>query len=121
MVKKSALLALTLVISLAGSASLASASDRSVTRPAPKRTTVVTVSPQFNWQIAALVFLGGQVFDRFQLIRGLVGVGKLPAPGSENQIQSAEGPDGCDPIGVKDGGTIRTDSPPPVPANSHVP
>ena len=121
MVKKSAFLALMLAGSLAGSASLASASDRSVTRLAPKSTTVFTVSPQLNGQIAALVFLGGQVFDRFHLIRGLVGVGKLPAPGSENQTQSAEGPDGCDPIGAKDGGTIRTDSPPPVPANNHVP
>ena len=115
MVRKSAVIALMLVASLAGSASLASASVRPVTRPAPKQTTTVSVNTQLNGQMAALVFFGSQVN---RLIRNLVGVGKVPAEGSEAQIQSADNPDGCDPIGVK-GGTQRGDL--PLPANNRLP
>lgn len=118
MVNKRAFLALMLATTLAGSASATLAADRSA--PQPSRIQLATShAPQPSGAMEALFFVGDRLLSILQSVRG-VGMAKLPRVGSGYQVYGIQdGPEGADPLGVKDNGLRRTD--PPAPANTPVP
>ena len=118
MVNKRAFLALMLATSLVGSASAALAANSSATPPAAKSPQATSHSPGLNGSMTALFFVGDRLLDVFRAVRG-VGILHLPTRGTVYQTNGIQdGPDGVDPLGVKDGG-IRSDG--PAPANTRVP
>jgi len=117
MVNKRAFLALILGTTLVVSASAALAAGGSVTRPAAKNPMATNHSPRLSGPMTALFFVGDRLLNVFRAVRG-VGVVNLPTPGTVYQTYGIQdGPDGVDPLGVKEG--RRTDS--PSPANTPVP
>ena len=118
MVNKRAFLAVMLVTALAGSASAALAADGSVTRRAEKSPIATNHSPQLSGPMTALFFLGDRLLNVFRAVHG-IGLVNLPTRGTVYQTHGVQdGPDGVDPLGVKDNG-MRTDG--PAPANTPVP
>jgi hypothetical protein len=114
MVRKRAFLALMLATSLTGSASAALASGGSASRPTPKGPIVVSLSPQLNGPVAALLFVGDRVLNAVRTATG-IGLVKGPIHGTQYETYGIE--DGPDPLGVK-GGPVRWD---PMPASHRVP
>ena len=118
MVNKRSFLALILVTTLAGSASVSLAADGSATHRGAKSPIATNSSAQLSGPMTALCFVGDRLLNVFRTMRG-IGSANLPAPGTVYQTHGIQdGPDGVDPLGVKDSGK-RSEG--PVPASTRVP
>ena len=120
MVKKSAFLALMLAAAIAVSATSSLAGGGPVRQPEGKRPVITDLVPQLSGSKQVLYLVGARLFDIVRVVGGR-GILRFPNPGTVYQIHGInDGPDGCDPLGVKVGGGPRSDLP-PTPANTPVP
>lgn len=114
MVNKRAFLALILATTLVGSVSASFAADVSVTRPSAKGPVATNHGPQLVAPVTALFFVGDRLLNVYRAVHGLGWV-DLPTRGTVYQAHGIQdGPDGVDPLGVKDTG-LRTGGPAPAP------
>lgn len=111
MVKKTAFFALMLAVAMAGSATSSLAAGRSASHPTGKRSIVSNDLPQFLGSTKVLNFVGARIADIVRVV-GSGGVFGFPSLGNLYETYGInDGPDGCDPLGVK-GSQPRNENPP---------
>lgn len=119
MVKKPAFLALMLVATLAGSATSSLAAGGWVMRPAGKRPTNGNHVTQLGGSTKGLYVVGACLLDIVRVMGGS-GIFEFPNLGTLYQTYGInDGPDGWDPLGVKES-RPRSDVP-PTPTSTPVP
>ena len=118
MVKKSALLALLLAVTVAGSVSPASATGRAASHPTRSSASVSDLNSRSEGPMARLVLVSNRLIMSLRSAHGLVWVdlGSLTTDDGYG-LDMTEGPDGVDPLGAKDQG-LRQSGPTPVTQNS---
>ena len=116
MLNKRAFLALMVVTTLAGLAPVALAADRPATPRSAISPIATSGGPQLSGPTTTMFFVGTRLLNIFRAASG-VGFVNLPTPGGVYRTHGInDGPDGVDPLGVKD--TKRSDG--PAPANTPV-
>jgi hypothetical protein len=118
MLNKRTVLAATLAATVAISASVAFASDRSETRREASNAIASRTSAALVASFAAPVSFGDKFLDFVRALRGVTRVGPPVRDNGAHTEGIADGPDGWDPLGVKGKGTPADG---PAPANSRVP